>query len=180
MGCFSSKEAGARGRGGSKSVLFLGLDGSGSTTVMYQLVLGRKVDTIPTLGFNKEVITYNGIELEMFDLGGVEKVRPVWRQYAPEADAIVFVVDGHDEPRVTQAKGELEKFLAELKDKSIPLLLFVNKNDLPGYLGVEAVEEKLNIKAFAFSAYKAVGCCGKTGDEIKAGMDWLTDQLKSS
>mmetsp|Transcript_4562 Transcript_4562/g.8372 ORF Transcript_4562/g.8372 Transcript_4562/m.8372 type:complete len:178 (-) Transcript_4562:1193-1726(-) len=162
----------------SKSVLFLGLDGAGSTTVLYQIVLGKKVDTIPTLGFNHEVVTHNNVELEMFDLGGVEKVRPVWRQYAPEADAIVFVVDGHDQPRLLQAKEELNKFYADLQNKKIPLLLYINKMDLPTFLGVEEVEKLLGTKDLPVSAYKSVPCCGRTGENISVGLDWLTEQFK--
>jgi len=157
----------------------LGLDGAGSTTVMYQIVLGKKVDTIPTLGFNHETVKYNGMELEMFDLGGVEKVRPVWRQYASEADAIIFVVDGNDSARFPQAREELQKFYSDIDQKRIPLLLFLNKTDLPNCVDIPTLEAELNPSQFPVSCYQTMVCCGKTGENISAGLDWLTEKLKS-
>ena len=65
-----------------KKILLLGLDAAGKTTVMYKLKLGETVTTIPTVGFNVEGIeTRNGVQMTMWDVGGQEKIRKLWRHY---------------------------------------------------------------------------------------------------
>jgi len=39
-------------------ILMLGLDAAGKTTILYKLKLGQSVNTIPTVGFNVETVTY--------------------------------------------------------------------------------------------------------------------------
>mmetsp|Transcript_7410 Transcript_7410/g.15811 ORF Transcript_7410/g.15811 Transcript_7410/m.15811 type:complete len:179 (+) Transcript_7410:192-728(+) len=176
MGCIQSRDQQVSG-----SVLVLGLDGAGSTTIMYQIVLGKKVDTIPTLGFNNEACTYNNMELQLFDIGGVIKVRPVWRQYAPKADGIIFVIDGNDRARFEQAREELAKFYADIpSQKRIPLLIYLNKSDLPNCADVETMEREVGVTSLPVSEFKTVRCCGKTGENLNAGLDWITEKLNRS
>jgi hypothetical protein len=48
---------------------------SGKTTILFALKVGHPVKTIPTVGFNLEEITVQGIKLTIWDCGGQEKVR---------------------------------------------------------------------------------------------------------
>jgi ADP-ribosylation factor 6 len=68
---------------GSKEVriLMLGLDAAGKTTILYKLKIQRDVTTIPTVGFNVESFTYKNIKFNMWDVGGQDKIRPLWRHY---------------------------------------------------------------------------------------------------
>ena len=47
----------------------------GKTTILFALKVGHPVKTIPTVGFNLEEITVQGIKLTIWDCGGQEKVR---------------------------------------------------------------------------------------------------------
>lgn len=116
MGACLSSAAG--GSGPNRVVLFLGLDGGGSTTMLYQLLLGRHLQTIPTLGNNHETVTAEGMELDCWDIGGLEKMRHLWVKYSIEADGIIFVVDSTDTGRFDQAAKELAKVYARAKDGS--------------------------------------------------------------
>lgn len=98
---------GAKGSAGYV-VLFLGLDGSGATTVLYQLVHGRHLQTIPTLGNNHETVNLHGLKLDCWDIGGLEKMRHLWIKYSQEADGIIFVVDASDKSRLKMASKELK------------------------------------------------------------------------
>lgn len=44
---------------------------------------------------------------KVWDLGGQTSIRPYWRCYYPNTDAIVFVVDSSDRERMSIAKQEL-------------------------------------------------------------------------
>lgn len=37
-------------------ILMLGLDNAGKTSILYRMADGRRVDTVPTLGFNVETV----------------------------------------------------------------------------------------------------------------------------
>lgn len=52
----------------------IGLDGAGSTTILYRLVLNKCIDTIPTLGVNQESLSFGGIDYDIWDMGGLDKV----------------------------------------------------------------------------------------------------------
>jgi len=53
----------------------IGLDAAGKTTLLYQFRLNENVNTIPTIGFNLESVSYKNIEFHCFDVGGQTAVR---------------------------------------------------------------------------------------------------------
>ena len=75
-------------------ILLLGLDGAGKTTILYRLRLGENIHSIPTVGFNVEHVVYKKIDMTMWDVGGQDKIRRLWKHYYTGTDAIIFVVDG--------------------------------------------------------------------------------------
>jgi len=88
-------------------VLILGLDNAGKTTILYRLQVDEPVTTVPTIGFNVETLRYKNIKFQVWDLGGQTSIRPYWRCYYPNTDAIIFVVDSTDVERLELAKAEL-------------------------------------------------------------------------
>eukprot|EP00939_MAST-03C_sp_MAST-3C-sp1_P004420 g4420.t1 len=106
MGTSESKND--NGSGGHGRILMLGLDGAGKTTILYALKLGERVETVPTVGFNIEEVTVNGIHLTIWDCGGQEKLRSTWRYYYKGTQAVIFVVDCSDRERISEAKRELQ------------------------------------------------------------------------
>merc|ERR1719482_1753496 len=112
-------------------ILMMGLDAAGKTTTLYKLKLGKVVTTIPTIGFNVETVDHQSISFTMWDLGGRDKIRPLWRHYFQGTQGIIFVVDSNDRDRIEDAREELNKFLNEDELRSVPLLVVANKQDLP-------------------------------------------------
>merc|ERR1711992_453620 len=96
-----------------KRILMVGLDAAGKTTILYKLKLGEVVTTIPTIGFNVETVEYKNINFTVWDVGGQEKIRPLWRHYYEGTHGLVFVVDSNDRDRVEDAREELTKILVE-------------------------------------------------------------------
>eukprot|EP00469_Lotharella_globosa_P012817 CAMPEP_0167777206 /NCGR_PEP_ID=MMETSP0111_2-20121227/3560_1 /TAXON_ID=91324 /ORGANISM="Lotharella globosa, Strain CCCM811" /LENGTH=166 /DNA_ID=CAMNT_0007667355 /DNA_START=60 /DNA_END=561 /DNA_ORIENTATION=- len=126
-------------------IVMIGLDGAGKTTTLYKLKLGEVIHTVPTIGFNVERVEHKNLTFQVWDLGGQDKIRKLWRHYLQNSDALVFVVDSSDRERLGMAKTELEKTLAfdELRDAS--LLVFANKQDLPKALSTQAIADGLGL-----------------------------------
>ena len=108
-------------------ILMLGLDGAGKTTILYKLKLGDNVTTIPTIGFNVETLEYKNINFTVWDVGGQDKIRRLWRHYYMNTHALIFVVDCNDKDRVDEARQELTQMLHDEEMKDAVLLVFANK-----------------------------------------------------
>ena len=80
-------------------MLMVGLDAAGKTTILYKMKLGEIVTTIPTIGFNVETVEYKNIKFTMWDVGGQDKLRPLWRHYFQNTNGVIFVVDSNDRDR---------------------------------------------------------------------------------
>ncbi|EYB99019.1 hypothetical protein Y032_0126g1357 [Ancylostoma ceylanicum] len=62
-------------------ILMVGLDNAGKTTILYKLKLGEVVTTIPTIGFNVETVNYRNLSFTVWDVGGQERIRVLWKYY---------------------------------------------------------------------------------------------------
>lgn len=92
-------------------ILMLGLDGAGKTTVLYKLKLGEVISSVPTIGFNVETVQYKKINFQVWDIGGQEKLRLLWRHYYNNTQALVFVIDSSDAERIDIAREELHRMI---------------------------------------------------------------------
>ncbi|EDO25675.1 predicted protein, partial [Nematostella vectensis] len=78
-------------------IVMLGLDAAGKTTILYKLKLKETVSTIPTIGFNVETLQpTKNVTLTIWDVGGQDKIRPLWRHYFQGTEGLLFVVDSSD------------------------------------------------------------------------------------
>eukprot|EP00419_Tripos_fusus_P022055 CAMPEP_0172698040 /NCGR_PEP_ID=MMETSP1074-20121228/29180_1 /TAXON_ID=2916 /ORGANISM="Ceratium fusus, Strain PA161109" /LENGTH=169 /DNA_ID=CAMNT_0013519017 /DNA_START=64 /DNA_END=570 /DNA_ORIENTATION=- len=153
-------------------VLMHGLDAAGKTTILYKLVLGEVVTTIPTIGFNVETLIYNNFSFTVWDLGGRDKMRALWRHYYQGTHAIIFVVDSSDSDRLDDAREELNKFLNEDELRTAVLLVFANKQDIPDVLDCNAIAEALNLTSLRNRRWHIQSACATTGDGLYEGLDW--------
>ena len=166
-------------------VLFLGLDAAGKTTILYKLKLGEVVTTIPTIGFNVETVEFKpcrfgrhgNFSVTAWDVGGKDKIRPLWRHYFQDTQGIVFVVDSNDRERMCYAKEELEHLLLEETLADVPVLLLANKQDLPNALTAEEVVEELGMHKL-MREWHAEGTVATTGVGLLDSMAWLSRTLQ--
>jgi ADP-ribosylation factor protein 6 len=84
------------------------------------------------VGFNVETVTYKNVKFNVWDVGGQDKIRPLWRHYYTGTQGLVFVVDSQDKERIDEAQQELHRILIDREMKECLLLVFANKQDLPG------------------------------------------------
>lgn len=102
-----------------------------STAILYKLKLGQSVTTIPTVGFNVETVTYKNVKFNVWDVGGQDKIRPLWRHYYTGTQGLIFVVDCADRDRVDEARTELHRIINDREMRDAIILIFANKQDLP-------------------------------------------------
>jgi len=165
-------------------ILMVGLDAAGKTTILYKLKLGEVVTTIPTIGFNVETVEYKNIAFTVWDVGGQDKIRPLWRHYYQNTQGVIFVVDSNDKERLdsgnsseASAKEELHRMLAEDDLRDAILLVFCNKQDLPNALSVAEVTERLQLNTIRNRGWYIQATCATTGDGLYEGLDWLSNTL---
>ncbi len=115
-------------------VLVLGLDGAGKSAVVQYLASKgiTNESTVPTTAYNVKDIKYKGINLAVWDVAGKESLRSLWRHYYDGTDAIVWVVDSHDQARIEESVTQLKRCLDEPDLKDPVILILANKQDLPG------------------------------------------------
>merc|ERR1712216_663065 len=122
-------------------MVMVGLDAAGKTTVLYNLKLGEVVTTMPTIGFNVETVEYKSVSFTVWDIGGQDKIRKLWRYYYHGTDGAIFIIDSSDRDRIEDAREELFKMLDDHEMQNVALLIFSNKQDLPGAMDASEVAE---------------------------------------
>uniref|UniRef100_A0A1A8MDL5 ADP-ribosylation factor-like 4C n=1 Tax=Nothobranchius pienaari TaxID=704102 RepID=A0A1A8MDL5_9TELE len=167
----------------SLHIVMVGLDSAGKTTVLYRLKFNEFVNTVPTIGFNTEKIrlsngTAKGISCHFWDVGGQEKLRPLWKPYSRCTDGIVYVVDSVDSERLEEARAELHRITRFQENQGTPLLVIANKQDLPRALDVEEIERQLGLSELSPStAYHVQPACAIIGEGLHEGMDRLYEMI---
>ncbi|CAK5262986.1 unnamed protein product [Mycena citricolor] len=159
-------------------VFQVGLDAAGKTTILYKLKLGEIVTTIPTIGFNVETVEYKNISFTVWDVGGQDKIRPLWRHYFQNTQGIIFVVDSNDRERVSEAREELQRMLNEDELRDALLLVFANKQDLPNAMQASEITDKLGLHGLRQRTWYIQAACATSGDGLYEGLEWLSANIK--
>ena len=69
----------------------------------------------PTEGVIGKSFQYHGITLNVYDLGGQKAFREYWKYYYENIDALIYVVDGSDEKRISECNESFQELLKEEK-----------------------------------------------------------------
>lgn len=161
----------------SLHIVLLGLDSAGKTTVLYRLKFNEFVNTVPTIGFNSEKIRLSsakGLSVHFWDVGGQEKLRPLWKSYSRGTDGIIYVVDSVDVERLEEARTELHKVTKLSENQGAPLLVIANKQDLPRSLPVSDVERQLALHELGpNTSYHVQPACAIIGEGLHEGLEQL-------
>ncbi|EOD44242.1 ADP-ribosylation factor 6 [Neofusicoccum parvum] len=161
-------------------ILMLGLDAAGKTTILYKLKLDKDVTTIPTVGFNVETVMYKKTRFNVWDVGGQDKIRPLWRHYFSGTQGLIFVVDSSDRDRIEEARSELSRIIADREMKDARLLIFANKQDVSSAMRPDEVKNKLQLDKIAKDhKWKIEPSCATTGEGIFEGLAWLSEQINT-
>eukprot|EP00359_Climacostomum_virens_P001134 CAMPEP_0204896730 /NCGR_PEP_ID=MMETSP1397-20131031/329_1 /ASSEMBLY_ACC=CAM_ASM_000891 /TAXON_ID=49980 /ORGANISM="Climacostomum Climacostomum virens, Strain Stock W-24" /LENGTH=136 /DNA_ID=CAMNT_0052064385 /DNA_START=1399 /DNA_END=1812 /DNA_ORIENTATION=- len=132
---------------------------------------------MPTIGFNVETVNYRNINFTIWDIGGQDKLRPLWRHYFHGSNAVIFVVDSSDRERLEEAREELYRVISDEELRDVTLLVLANKQDLPGALTPQAMTEKLGLHTIRGHDWYLQSCVATTGAGLYEGLDWLSRSL---
>ncbi|KAI9793739.1 MAG: ADP-ribosylation factor protein 3 [Piccolia ochrophora] len=152
------------------SLLLLGLDAAGKTTLLNQIksiYLPPSTSTStstsstpaapppppkqsnpppPTVGQNLTTLSLPDMYLRIWDVGGHPPLRRLWPSYYASAHAIVFVLDATDAAlatRLDEARRVLADVLRHDDVGDLPVLVLANKRDRDDWVEVVRVKEGL-------------------------------------
>ncbi|CAF1034891.1 unnamed protein product [Adineta ricciae] len=151
---------------------------------LFQQLFGKKQMRIlmvglDAAGFNVETVEYKNISFTVWDVGGQDKIRPLWRHYFQNTQGLIFVVDSNDRERVGEARDELQRMLSEDELREATLLIFANKQDLPNAMNAAEITDKLGLHSLRNRNWYIQATCATSGDGLYEGLDWLSNQLKN-
>ena len=129
------------------------------------------------------------LSLRRHGSAGQKAIRPYWRNYFENTDALVYVVDSSDRKRMDETGEELNALLEEDTLAGVALLVFANKNDLlnaceaaevrPNALpagrsafadqscGLRQIADALNLHVIRDRTWHIQSCSAKTGDGLE-------------
>ena len=160
-------------------ILMLGLDAAGKTTVLYKLKLNETVSTIPTIGFNVETVSpVKNVSFTVWDVGGQDKIRPLWRHYFIGCEGLIYVVDSSDKSRFAEAQNELEWILDSDEMAGVPLVILANKQDLPQAVSPADLAGSLGLDKVRNRKWHIQGTSALSGEGVFQAMQELSTLVK--
>ena len=160
-------------------ILMLGLDAAGKTTILYRLKLTETVSSIPTIGFNVETVTpVKGVTFTVWDVGGQDKIRPLWKHYFHNTEGLVYVVDSADNERFHEAKDELFWILDSDDMKGVPVMVLANKQDLPYAHKSADLAHRLGLTQIHTHPWYIQATCATSGEGLLEAMAELGKMVK--
>jgi small GTP-binding protein len=160
-------------------IVMLGLDAAGKTTILYKLKLDETVSTIPTIGFNVETVKHSkSVSFTVWDIGGQQKLRPLWKHYLKGTDGLIFVVDCWDFSRVDEVREELSNLLSLPEMQDVPIMIFGNKQDMRGAVNPPQLIEQLHMNRYNNHSWYVQGTCAVTGEGIWEGIEIIAEMIK--
>mmetsp|Transcript_14950 Transcript_14950/g.20373 ORF Transcript_14950/g.20373 Transcript_14950/m.20373 type:complete len:225 (-) Transcript_14950:323-997(-) len=149
-------------RSKSGTILLLGLDNAGKTTLLHRLRTGGAVQTFPPTDRPdlSESFQVGNVNFSAWDLGGHEAVRHLWEDYASNnvVDAVLFLIDAADSDRFEEVRDELDALIHDgltndvetyeregndAPDGKVPLAILLNKCDLNEAQPTSVVSEQI-------------------------------------
>eukprot|EP00121_Abeoforma_whisleri_P009739 Awhi_evm1s8963 len=156
------------------TVLMLGLDSVGKTTILYRWKMGDVLFALPSIGFNVEEIQSGNVTFSIWDICGPQKIKKTWHLYYNHlhVEGLIYVVDSNDEERMQKSKRALMRVLSDDSVGNIPVLILANKQDLPKAKSVGEIHKFFELDEIRNPVY-IQGCTGLLGEGIHEGLDWL-------
>ena len=171
-------------------VLMVGLDGAGKTTTLLSLARGLpaceepQLNTLPTLSYSVDELKWRRDRLLVWDVGGQDKLRNLWRHFYCHVGCLVFVVDSGDKQRFSEAREELRLLLAAPQLAEVPLLVLANKQDLDYAASTDEIADHLQLSSLDLSgsprSVRLLPVSAWKGSGLTAAMEWIGEQCAAA
>lgn len=99
--------------------------------------------------------------------GGQSKIRPYWKNYFENTDALIYVIDCSDRKRLAETGSEFSELLADEKLNDVPIMIFANKQDLENVLKMSEVAESIGLVKLKDRTWQIQECSALEGTGIK-------------
>ncbi|KAF7997747.1 hypothetical protein HCN44_009145 [Aphidius gifuensis] len=166
-------------------ILIVGGYHPGKTTILYKLKLNEIDITIPTIGYNVEMIKYKNYYLSFWDIGyGGGRLDILWKNYFYGTDkdipsGIIYVVDCANREDIVYSREGIVTLTNGRDFEGVPILVFANKQDVTNAMSVDEVKEKLNLDvAFVGRPWHVQASSAIRGDGLYEGLDWLINEFE--
>lgn len=174
----------------TRSIVILGIERAGKTTLVNQWARGRATKTLTTMGLEVEHFEVGIEHFNIIDLGGQEPFRlKLWQTYAQMASGIIFVFDVTDPDRTAEAIKWFWQ-VQEWLPSGTHIMFCANKIDLkldrggdrPG-MDLQEIIISFNLKKFGEDLSKAHSfrifeISALTGENIVEAMHWMFNKLQ--
>lgn len=158
-----------------RMILVCGLDNAGKTSLVNHL-RGLKMPTVPTLGFNADVVDLGIAKFSMFDVCGQDTRRTMWPMFFAHAHALIYVVDSNDLSRLYESGQEFLKIRKHPQFPDIPMLVLANKQDESRASTPAQVMRAMRLDNEA-RPWHVCGTAIRDGEGVDSGLQWLSLQV---
>eukprot|EP01006_Ploeotia_vitrea_P044298 TRINITY_DN66823_c3_g2_i3.p1 TRINITY_DN66823_c3_g2~~TRINITY_DN66823_c3_g2_i3.p1 ORF type:complete len:532 (-),score=234.86 TRINITY_DN66823_c3_g2_i3:35-1630(-) len=157
------------------------------------MLIGTRVEpdefVFGTVGFDVDDFTRGSHDVKVFGLGGADNLRGYWNHYYDEVHGVVFVVDSADAERLGEVSDAFAQVLSERQVDGKPILVFANKQDLPGAMTAAEISQRLGLPGLERSPNHIVQSIALVDREaederlrdvdpnILKGLDWILDAV---
>jgi small GTP-binding protein len=162
-----------------RRVLLVGLDAAGKTTLLFRLYSGKTLNTVPTVGFNAKTFNYQGLSINMWDVGGQDELREFWRHHFTGTQGLIYVVDASDRDRLEEASQLFETVVTDLQLVDASILILANKQDLPHAVSSDELAKIFQVERLCQGRKIHLQATTATTNEgVNEGMDWLAHNME--
>lgn len=161
-----------------RRVLLVGLDAAGKTTLLFRLYANKLLNTIPTVGFNVKTVHFQGLIMNVWDVGGQDQLREFWRHHFTGTQGVIFVVDAADRDRLPNAAAEFEKVVSDDQLSDAAILILANKQDAPNAVQPSELEQILGVERLCeHKKWTVHPTTLTTGEGVEEAFSWLADNM---
>ncbi|KAK5583777.1 hypothetical protein RB653_005377 [Dictyostelium firmibasis] len=176
------------------TILLLGQNGTGKTSLVNKLVLDENPSYVPTIGFGIEVIEFKNYNIQVWDcdLNTIRVIQMLVKNFYLNnpSPVIIFFIDSTSDETKLKESGELINilFLNEIHNEDSLLLIFANKQDLPNAMNITNLIDILGLHRLVSEnqllpsnnkiKWSIQPCSVKRGDGIYEGFNWIEENLK--
>ena len=175
-------------RGGNPvKLVVLGSSGVGKTTLVRILETEKPVDGIPisTIGmdYRSKPIKIQNIEFSLIDIGGQTIYKDqFWNLGINLAEAVIYIFDGTIQPTSEFFSGMVSQFdyMLKLLGNEIPLLILINKQDLPNCIPAEEYIKMVGLTKLKKRSMAVLPSSAKFGEGLDTAFLWLIENLNNN